>query len=125
MVQDTEGKYIRCSNEKLTENNKMKAIKVGIIPYDWVIDINLKGDDTNGSALIYCYFRKKSNWKFERRVKLNKEGNMYRTKLCLLSREWLPFKTYEYYLLNPNFQENINYPWEIYLYPIKVYDKNR
>ena len=49
----------------------------------------------------------------------------YRTKLCLLSREWLPFKTYEYYLLNPNFQENINYPWEIYLYPIKVYDKNR
>ena len=58
----------------------MKAIKVGIIPYDWVIDINLKGDDTNGSALIYCYFRKKSNWKFERRVKLNKEGNMYRTK---------------------------------------------
>ena len=125
VVQDTEGKYIRCSNEKLTENNKMKAIKVGIIPYDWVIDINLKGDDTNGSALIYCYFRKKSNWKFERRVKLNKEGNMYRTKLCLLSREWLPFKTYEYYLLNPNFQENINYPWEIYLYPIKVYDKNR
>ena len=125
VTQDTEGKYIRCSNEELTENNQMKAVKVGIIPYDWVIDINFKGDDTNSSALIYCHFKKKSTWKFKRRVKHDKEGNMYHTKLCHLSREWLPFKTYGYYLLNPNYQKNINQPWEIYLCPINVYDKNK
>ena len=36
---------------------KQKAVSVGVIPYDWIIDINLDGDGINSSAIIYCRFR--------------------------------------------------------------------
>lgn len=75
--------------------NTQKAVKFGIIPYDWIVDIDMDGDSTNSSALIYCYFKNNKGQKDE-------------------ATKYTPFKFYEYYLLNEDYKKDNNYPWEIF-----------
>ena len=100
---------------------KQKAVSVGVIPYDWIIDINLDGDGINSSAIIYCRFRNKTAWRFRKDLKINsKTGEFYEPKIWHLSREWSPYKIHRYYLLNLNYNKDRNYYWEQYMYPIKI-----
>lgn len=73
----------------------IKVVKFGIIPFSWIVDIELEGDSANSSALIYCYFKNTDGKKDE-------------------GMKFTPFKSYEYYILNEEYNEATNYPWEIY-----------
>lgn len=81
--------------------NIQKAVKFGIIPYDWIIDIDMDGDSANSSPLIYCYFKNNKGQKDE-------------------AIKYTPFKSYEYYRLNEDYNNDENYPWEIFGIQIDV-----
>lgn len=65
---------------------------VGLVPYEWIIEIDFNGDEFNNSPLIFCRFKKKSFWKLGNREK----GWIY--------RYWSPFKVEKLYKKNKNFE---------------------
>jgi len=75
--------------------NIQKAVKFGVIPYEWIVDIEMDGDSANSSALIYCYFKNNKGQKDE-------------------MIKYTPFQSYEYYLLNENYNKEVDYPWQIF-----------
>ena len=52
---DKEGRFIACYDDSYTD----KAAAGGMIPYEWIIDIDESGDETDSSAIFYCQFGKK------------------------------------------------------------------
>lgn len=55
----------------------------------------MEGDSANSSALIYCYFKNYKGQKDE-------------------AIKFTPFKSYEYYIFNENYDKDKNYPWEVF-----------
>lgn len=41
------------------DDDCVKAIRIGLIPYSWIIDVDFEGDECESSAIIYCKFRKR------------------------------------------------------------------
>jgi hypothetical protein len=52
---DKEGRFVACYDDSYTD----KAAAGGMIPYEWIIDIDESGDETDSSAIFYCRFGKK------------------------------------------------------------------
>jgi hypothetical protein len=69
---------------------------VGIVPYEWIEDIDDHGDEFSGVPLFYCYYRGKSNWNFWKRLRFYK----------------FPYKKILYYRIRETYQKN-NDPFEM------------
>ncbi|PIR62577.1 MAG: hypothetical protein COU65_02740 [Candidatus Pacebacteria bacterium CG10_big_fil_rev_8_21_14_0_10_42_12] len=69
---------------------------VGLVPYEWIEDIDLTGDEFAYAPLFYCHFKGKIYWK--------------------LWRRWLPYgypyQSISYYKLDDSFQEK-NQPFDM------------
>lgn len=92
------------------------AYRVGVIPYEWIIDIKLDGDGANNSPLIFCKF--KSKWRANKNHPITIAG----IKIPRMCKEWFPFVKYRYYRKNPNYDSLKNYYWEQYSESIKLVD---
>jgi len=80
------------------------TVRAGLIPYEWIVDINIDGDSANTSPLIYCKFKNRRSKKQE-------------------SIKRSPFKKFMYFLINKDYKEEINFPWEYYKYLVDPYYK--
>lgn len=93
-----------------------RAYRIGVIPYERIIDFKLDGDGANNSPLIYCKFKPK--WVINKNRPIKIAG----IKIPRLQKEWFPFAKYRYYRKNPNYDSRKNYYWEIYSEPIRLLD---
>ncbi len=86
------GHYIATRGE-----NEYKAARCGSIPYEWIIDIDLNGDEIDTCPVLYCKFKK-------RKIALGhycvegKDGSLVNKFGFYQDR--IPFSSYEYYLLD-------------------------
>ena len=91
--ENTNGEF---SREIQKEIEPITAHVIGLVPYEWIIEIDLNGDDYNTSSLIFCRFKNKSMWKFGNREK------------GLIYRNWSPFKVEKLYKKNKNFESGVD-----------------
>lgn len=74
------------------------AERVGLIPYSWIVDIDLDGDEIEPSAILYCKYRKRYPLSL-RSYYLHPDGSdKLIWKKGLVSRR-SPYQTYSYYLI--------------------------
>ena len=45
------------------------AFPVGVVPYEWIEHVDLRGDEYGYVSLFYCHFKGKTNWNFWKRLK--------------------------------------------------------
>lgn len=45
------------------------AFPVGVVPYEWIEHVDLRGDEYGYVPLFYCHFKGKTNWNFWKRLK--------------------------------------------------------
>lgn len=91
-----------CFTKKNVNDSPINVQIVGLLPYDWIVDVEKNGDEHNTSSLIYCHFNNKSRWKFGRReldTTMWKDGKpIQKTRnVWRIYRTWSPFKKYKYY----------------------------
>ncbi len=88
--------------------NEFKAARCGLIPYEWIVDIDMDGDELDICPILYCNFKK-------RKIVLGhycvegKDGTLV-DKYCFY-QERIPFSSYDYYLLD----EESNNPLRTYV----------
>ena len=46
-----------------TAQEKIKVFEVGVVPYEWIEYIDLRGDEHGFVPLFFCYFKGKRYWK--------------------------------------------------------------
>ncbi len=46
-----------------TAQEKIKVFEVGVVPYEWIEYIDLRGDEHGFIPLFFCYFKGKRYWK--------------------------------------------------------------
>ncbi len=103
--------YFDEDKETFSKNGKSglieyEAFNVGIIPYDWIVDVDLQGDEYNGT-MIYCKFKNKSFWKIKRvvLVKMIHKNNFKNRNYLRLEKNRNPFKRCVYCVENKWFDE--------------------
>ena len=108
-------------NGKLTlkaGKNKLifEAYEIGILPYEWIEDVQLNGDDFNSCAQIYCHFKK-----YKPYLKIN--SSLFKLKNIFKKRSWkyfitirifdyIPFNNIIYFKKNEKYQVGKSYYWE-------------
>lgn len=92
-------------NQENTQEVEVNIIAV--IPYDWILDVELHGDEYNG-ALIYCKFKNKSFWKLKHTIKVNQihRNKFKRKRYWRLERKYDPFVKCKYYIENKWFNSS-------------------
>lgn len=115
-VKKLNGRDYEIDNESHTD----KAVKVGIIPYEWIEYMDLNGDAFNTSPLIYCKFRNKSKWQFKKDFLPDSDDVRRINKRWHLTREWSPLKYTTYYLLNPQYNKEQDHYWDAYRGEINI-----
>lgn len=56
------GLTLNSENEK-TAQEKIKVFEVGVVPYEWIEYVDLRGDEYGFVPLFFCYFKEKRYWK--------------------------------------------------------------
>ena len=51
------------SKSEKTAQEKIKVFEVGVIPYEWIEYVDLRGDEHGFVPLFFCYFKGKRYWK--------------------------------------------------------------
>ena len=99
-------------------DNKLifETYDVGVLPYEWIENVELKGDDFNSCAQIYCHF-KKYNPCLRINPLLFKFKNIFKQKswkyfVSIRFFDFTPFKNVIYFKKNKNYQVGRNYYWE-------------
>lgn len=64
----------RKSDGKLSFKGEAKekifnVFPVGVVPYEWIEYVDLRGDEYGYVPLFYCHFKGKTNWNFWKRLK--------------------------------------------------------
>ena len=93
----------RCSKNpdifKVDNNNpEFTAIRVGLIPYSCIIDIDADGDDCEPSAIIYCKFKKHYPVAFRRFYLQPDNQSDLRLRYGFVKRR-SPYQSYKYYIV--------------------------
>lgn len=58
-----DGSLTMDNTSKKTATEKIKVFEVGVVPYEWIIDIDLRGDEHGFIPLFFCRFNGKRYWK--------------------------------------------------------------
>lgn len=88
-------------------DNTHKVARSGLIPYDWIIDIDESGDEIDTGAIFYCKFKKRKIC-YGRYCVGSNDGSLI--DKCGFYRDRLPFRSYTYYLLS---DEPATYHWVV------------
>jgi len=51
------------SKSEKTAKEKIKVFEVGVVPYEWIEYVDLRGDEHGFVPLFFCYFKGKRYWK--------------------------------------------------------------
>ena len=54
-----------------TTHEKIKVFEVGLIPYEWIEYVDLRGDEHGFIPLFFCHFKGKRYWKTARQSLLS------------------------------------------------------
>lgn len=95
IVQEKNGTYTVTNKESYTH----KASRCGLIPYNWIIDVDKSGDEIDTNAIFYCKFKKRK-WRWGYYCVNGNDESFVLQKGLYLDRK--PFKAYRYYLLTDN-----------------------
>jgi len=58
-----DGSLTMSSEAEKIAREKIKVFEVGVIPYEWINYVDLRGDEHGFVPLFFCYFRGKRYWK--------------------------------------------------------------
>lgn len=73
-----------------------RVARSGLIPYDWIIDIDESGDEIDTSAIFYCKFKKRK-WRWGIYCVQQPDGSLKDKYGLYHDRQ--PFRSYNYYLI--------------------------
>ena len=73
-----------------------RVARSGLIPYDWIIDIDESGDEIDTGAIFYCKFKKRK-WRWGIYCVQQHDGSL-KDKYGLY-HDGQPFRSYKYYLI--------------------------
>lgn len=73
-----------------------KVSRSGLMPYDWIIDIDESGDEIDAGAIFYCKFKKRK-WRWGHYCVQKEDGSLKNRHGLYRDRQ--PFKSYNYYLI--------------------------
>jgi len=51
------------SKSEKTAQEKIKVFEVGVVPYEWIEYVDLRGDEHGFVPLFFCYFKGRRSWK--------------------------------------------------------------
>lgn len=80
------------------ESDSHIAERCGLVPYEWIIDIEMSGDECDTTPIFYCKFNKRKMSIGYYYVQ-SKDGSL-RKRFGIYQRR-TPFKSYSYYLVQP------------------------
>lgn len=87
-----DGRFVVTKGDDCTN----KVARSGLIPYDWIIDIDESGDETDTGAIFYCKFKKRK-WRWGFYCVQQPDGSLKDKNGFYQDRQ--PFRSYNYYLL--------------------------
>lgn len=91
---------------------------MGIIPFSAIEEIGFVGNEYTSSAQIYChfkhYFRPKIS--FKRIFRENKGKSKFVRRFNFQLCQNIPYQKYNYYTLNKNYDESVDYYWDKFHY---------
>lgn len=90
-----EGKDGRLSVTK-GDDETHRVARRGLIPYDWIIDIDESGDEIDTGAIFYCKFKKRK-WRLGVYCVQQSDGSLKNRHGLYRDRQ--PFRSYNYYLI--------------------------
>lgn len=90
-----EGKDGRLSVTK-GDDETHRVVRRGLIPYDWIIDIDESGDEIDAGAIFYCKFKKRK-WRWGFYCVQQSDGSLKNRHGLYRDRQ--PFRSYNYYLI--------------------------
>ena len=73
-----------------------RVARSGLIPYDWIIDIDESGDEIDTGAIFYCKFKKRK-WRWGIYCVQQPDGSLKDKYGLYHDRQ--PFRSYKYYLI--------------------------
>lgn len=73
-----------------------RVARSGLIPYDWIIDIDESGDEIDTGAIFYCKFKKRK-WRWGSYCVQQPDGSLKNKHGLYQDRQ--PFRSYNYYLI--------------------------
>ena len=73
-----------------------RVARSGLIPYDWIIDIDESGDEIDTGAIFYCKFKKRK-WRWGIYCVQQPDGSLKDKYGLYHDRQ--PFRSYNYYLI--------------------------
>ena len=73
-----------------------RVARSGLIPYDWIIDIDESGDEIDTCAIFYCKFKKRK-WRWGIYCVQQPDGSLKDKYGLYHDRQ--PFRSYKYYLI--------------------------
>lgn len=73
-----------------------RVARSGLIPYDWIIDIDESGDEIDTGAIFYCKFKKRK-WRWGFYCVQQPDGSLKDKYGLYHDRQ--PFRSYNYYLI--------------------------
>ena len=90
-----EGKGSRLTVTK-GDDETHRVARSGLIPYDWIIDIDESGDEIDTGAIFYCKFKKRK-WRGGMYCVQQPDGSLKDKYGLYHDRQ--PFRSYKYYLI--------------------------
>ena len=93
VIQDYSGVF---SVTKADDNTHLVSRR-GLIPYDWIIDIDKSGDEIDTCAIFYCKFKRKK-WRWGHYCVQKADGSLKDKHGLYCDRQ--PFRSYNYYLVS-------------------------
>ncbi len=78
------------------DSDAIKAIRIGLIPYSWIIDIDPDGDECEPSAIIYCKFKKHYPIALRHYYLSPEPGQKMKYKFGFVKR-LSPYQSYKYF----------------------------
>lgn len=90
-VEKKKGKYY------VSKKGDIAVERLGLIPYSWIVDIDLKGDEIDSSVIIYCKFNKHYPLTFKRYY-LAKSGLPLKIHWGFVKRR-SPYQRFAYYII--------------------------
>jgi len=93
VIQEKNGSFSVTKGDNYTH----KVSRCGMIPYDWIIDVDEFGDEIDTSAIFYCKFMRRK-WRWGQYCVQKADGSLIIKHGLYRDRQ--PFKSYNYYLFS-------------------------
>ncbi len=81
------------------DSDAIKTVRIGLIPYSWIIDIDIDGDECESSAIFYCKFKKHYPIALRHYYLSPEPGGKMQKQFGFVRRQ-SPYQSNKYYIQN-------------------------